>query len=348
MILPAVFSRKQQQIPSLMPVFRLTHRDDCAAPLLRHGQSQPARRTKMHRVDQFLGTLIVLSALTIPGCGKTIRSDATEQLILSDAVDRSVRNIDFSPLAGRECYLDTTYLKTTKSPTFVNADYLTSSLRNQVLAAGCHLVEKEADAELIIEPRVGTLGADIHDVTYGIPSNNVLSQAASVAAATTAAAPLATPIAAIPEISVARREDQTAAAKLAVFALDAETKLPVWQSGISVANSSARDWWILGIGPFQNGSIYDKTQFAGRKFRLPLIGSTKDSEQHQAISLDEKYVFAPPKPEVPAPEIELTSGEESASKGESANPSGEPNPAPAAEETPATAKKKQAPAAKKK
>jgi len=274
----------------------------------------------------------MFAALLLSGCGKTIRSDATEQLILSDAVDRSVRNIDFTPLSGRDCYLDTTYIKATKNPTFVNAEYLTSSLRNQVLAAGCRLVQKEADAELIIEPRVGTLGADIHDVTYGIPSNNVLSQAASVAAATTASAPLAAPIASIPEISVARREDQTAAAKIAVFALDAKTKLPVWQSGISVANSSARDWWVLGIGPFQNGSIYDKTQFAGRKFRLPLIGSSTDDEQRQAISLDEQYVFTPPRPEVPAPDIELTSGEEAGKK------AGEPKPAPAAETGSAAAK----------
>ena len=270
--------------------------------------------------------LAMLSGLLLSGCGKTIRSDATEQLILSDAVDRSVRNIDFSPLSGRDCYLDTTYIKATKSPTFVNSEYLTSSIRNQVLAAGCRLVEKETEAELIIEPRVGTLGADIHDVTYGIPSNNVISQAASVAAAATPSAPIAAPMASIPELSIARREDQTAAAKIAVFALDAKTKLPVWQSGISVANSNARDWWVLGIGPFQNGTIYDKTQFAGRKFRLPLIGSSPDDIQRQAISLDEQYVFTQPKPDVPAPEIELTSGEGAGKK------DGEPKPAPAAEE----------------
>ncbi len=143
-------------VPSALVVARRSH---CA----------PLRRCRQWMVL----LLAMLSGLLLSGCGKTIRSDATEQLILSDAVDRSVRNIDFSPLSGRDCFLDTTYLKTTKSPTFVNADYLTSSLRNQALAAGCHLVEKETEAELIIEPRVGTLGADIHDVTYGIPSNNV-------------------------------------------------------------------------------------------------------------------------------------------------------------------------------
>jgi hypothetical protein len=315
-----------------MPFFFRTRPPESGVPSALVGARRP-HCAPLRRCRQWVVLLLaMLSGLLLSGCGKTIRSDATEQLILSDAVDRSVRNIDFSPLSGRDCFLDTTYLKTTKSPTFVNADYLTSSLRNQALAAGCHLVEKETEAELIIEPRVGTLGADIHDVTYGIPSNNVISQAASVAAAATPSAPIAAPMASIPEISIARREDQTAAAKIAVFALDAKTKLPVWQSGISVANSSARDWWVLGIGPFQNGSIYDKTQFAGRKFRLPLIGSTPDDEQRQAISLDEQYVFTPPKPEVPAPEIELTSGEEAEKK------DGEPKPAPAAEEAPAEKK----------
>lgn len=273
---------------------------------------------------------VILITLLLSGCGKTIRSDATEQLILSDAVDRSIRNIDFTPLAGRECFLDTSYIKTTKSPTFVNAEYLTSSLRNQALAAGCRLVEKADEAELIIEPRVGTLGADQHDVTYGIPSNNVLSQAASVAAATTGAAPAAAPIAAIPEISIARREDQTAAAKIAVFAFDAESRLPVWQSGISVANSKARDWWFFGIGPFQNGTIYDKTRFAGTRFRLPLIGSRPVDDERQAVSMDEKFVFTPGAPAVAAPEIELTGGEDVGDT-DTAAESSEPVPAPAAE-----------------
>ena len=277
----------------------------------------------------------VLCGVLISGCGKTIRNDATEQLILSDAVDRSVRNIDFSPLATRKCYLDTTYIKATKSPTFVNSEYLTSSIRNQALAAGCLLVEKETEAELIIEPRVGVLGADQHDVTYGLPSNNAVTQAASFASTTAVGAPYAAPLTSLPEISIVRREDQTAAAKVAVFAIDAKTKLPVWQSGISVANSRARDWWFFGVGPFQNGTIYKKTRFAGERFRLPLIGSSPDDIQRQAISLDEEYVFTPPKPVVPAPEIKLTSGEgaEQAEKKE-----GEPKQAPAAEEAPAATK----------
>jgi hypothetical protein len=269
-------------------------------------------------LNRLLNALLgLVTILMLSGCGKTIRNDATEQLILSDAVDRSIRNIDFSPLSGRDCYLDTKYIKATKSPTFVNSEYLTSSIRNQILAAGCRLVDDLKDAELIIEPRVGTLGADMHEVTYGIPSNNVLSQAASVAVATTGAAPAA-PIAAIPEISVARREDQTAAAKVAVFAFDAETNRPVWQSGMSVANSNARDWWVFGVGPFQNGTIYDRTRFAGSRFKLPLVGSAGDGGRRQAISLDEEYVFTTPEAPVPAPEIELTSGESPSAESEEA------------------------------
>ncbi|MBI1311490.1 hypothetical protein GC176_09295 [bacterium] len=280
----------------------------------------------------------LLAGLLLSGCGKTVRSDATEQLILSDAVDRSIRNIDFSPLNGRDCYLDTTYIKTTKSPTFVNAEYLTSSLRNQALAAGCRLVEKETDAEVIIEPRVGVLGADQHEVTYGFPSNNVVTQAASVAAATTTAAPVAAPIASLPEISLARRAEQTAAAKVAVFAFDAKTKSPIWQSGMSVANSRSRDWWLFGIGPFQSGTIYDKTRFAGTRFRLPLAGSPTADEPRQAISLDQQYVFTPRASTVPAPDIKLTSGETAAAAESDADgkaSSTEPQPAPPAEELPA-------------
>ena len=45
------------------------------------------------------------------GCGTTKWSDsprtATEQLLISDAVDRAISEIDFSALADKDVYLDT-------------------------------------------------------------------------------------------------------------------------------------------------------------------------------------------------------------------------------------------------
>jgi len=242
-----------------------------------------------------LRLVLLLALLVCIGCGKTVQRNATEQLIMSDAVDKSIRSIDFSPLAGKVCYLDTTYLKNIKSITFVNAEYIIGTLRNQLIAAGCQIVDDQKDAELIVEARAGALGTDLHEVVYGIPQNNLISAAATLM-------PTVPPVPAIPEIALMRRDTQNAAAKVAVFAFDAKSGYAVWQSGTEMARSVARDYWVFGAGPFQSGTIYDRPRFAGVRLRLPLLGDNDDDQRRQAISHDEEFVFASPPPApVPVP-----------------------------------------------
>jgi hypothetical protein len=85
-----------------------------------------------------------LVGLLLAGCGTTKSQRATEQLLMSDAVDRSVASIDFRPLSGKRVFLDTKYLQNLKSSDFVNTEYVTSSLRQQMLSAAC-LLEESAD-----------------------------------------------------------------------------------------------------------------------------------------------------------------------------------------------------------
>ena len=115
------------------------------------------------------------------GCSYSRQRLATEQLLLSDAVDQAVSKIDFSSLAGRRVFLDPQYLQNVNGVGFVNGPYVISSLRQQMSAAGCLLQDKATEAEFVVEARVGTLGADSYDVTYGVPSNanNTVASAAS-------------------------------------------------------------------------------------------------------------------------------------------------------------------------
>lgn len=260
---------------------------------LLHGMIRCARRG-----ERLVWPILFSVVLLLSGCGKTLRNAATEQLILSDSVDRAIRSIDFSPLARRTCYVDTTYLKTVKSASFVNADYVLSSVRNQLAAAGGILATSKTDAEIIVEPRLGVLGANENEVTYGIPSSNLISQAASIV-------PTAPPVPTIPEISLARKNDQMAATKLAIFAYDSETGNPVWQSGVSTARSNAKDTWLFGVGPFQSGTIYEKPRFAGVRIKLPLIGDKDGDKRRQAVSHDEEFVFNQPPNLMPAPDDEI-------------------------------------------
>ncbi len=219
------------------------------------------------------------------GCGTTKERTASEQLVLSNSVDRAVAVIDFSPISGLECWLDTSNIKAgSKQTSFVNDGYIISSLRNQLAAAGCRLIENREDAEVIVEARVGTLGSNAHEITYGFPSNNLLSQAAAFV-------PSAPPVPPLPNISLAEKENQTGAAKIAVFAYDAKSGAAVWQSGIATARSNGRDTWILGVGPFQSGDIYKKRHFAALRLRMPLVGSRDPAVEGQQVSLDQPFDF---------------------------------------------------------
>jgi hypothetical protein len=77
--------------------------------------------------------------------------------------------------------------------------------------------------------------------------------------------PNAPPLPAIPELSVARKHHQRAAAKVAAFAYHRETHEAVWQSGLMVSSANERDTWIMGAGPFESGALHDRTEFAGTR-----------------------------------------------------------------------------------
>ena len=196
--------------------------------------------------------LIVLAS----GCGTTRSYTATEQLVMSDAVDRCIGRIDFRHLSGSKVYLDTSYLRHVKGEGFVNAEYVTSALRQQIVAAGCLIQDANVEAEIVIEARIGTLGQDDHRVTFGVPETNVLASAAALI-------PGAPAIPRTGELAFARREAREAAVKVAAFAYDRETRTPIWQSGVDSSLATATDTWVMGIGPFQGGTVREQTKLAG-------------------------------------------------------------------------------------
>lgn len=235
-----------------------------------------------------LGLLTVFFAV---GCGTTKSRLAIDQLLVSDAVDLAIADIDFGAMAGQKVFFDDKYIKNIKGIGFVNSEYIISSLRQQMVAADCRLQDDDEEADFIVEARVGTLGTNGHEVVYGVPANNALSTAANLV-------PNAPAIPAIPELALAKKDAHLGAAKLAVFAYERESRRPVWQSGISQAKSTAQDIWVLGAGPFQRGSVYDGTQFAGSRIRIPRRNHDGTPAEAPSISYNEQFYFpraiAPP------------------------------------------------------
>lgn len=226
--------------------------------------------------------MLIVCALMHAGCGTTRSTDttrtATEQLLISDAIDRAVQNVNVHTLAGQTVFLDDSRLGEV-----VDRNYLISTLRQHLLASGCALRAERDQADYIVEARAGAIGTDRNDLLFGVPSMNVPQ-----------IFPMQPVPAAIPEVPIAKRRDQRGIAKIAVFAYHRETGMPVWQSGVAHQESSANDVWILGAGPFQRGTIYEGTAFAGNTIGHDESDDEKGEKRRPQIDLAHARVFTTP------------------------------------------------------
>lgn len=207
-----------------------------------------------------LGILALTLAAT--GCGTTRVTDtsrtATEQLLISHAVDDVVSHIDFRVLAGQRVFFDPQYIEKT-----ADGGYVVSSLRQQLLAHGAFLQEDRAKASIIVEARSGALGTDRQDVMIGVPQMTLPAMYPGVPSL-------------IPEIPFAKKTQQRGIAKIAVYAYHRSTGRPVWQSGTVQEDATARNTWVLGAGPFRRGSMSENL---GRLLPdLPLVAGAEERE----------------------------------------------------------------------
>jgi hypothetical protein len=202
------------------------------------------------------------------GCGTTrvtnTQRAATEQLLVSNAVDQSVSQLDFRALAGKTVYFDAQYLAS--GP---DQGYVVSSLRQQLLACGCLLQENRAQATYVVEARSGGIGTDQHSLLFGVPQMNVPSVVPGQPSL-------------IPEIPLAKRVDQRGVAKIAVFAYNRRTGRPVWQSGVVHAEGTSKDTWVLGAGPFRRGTLGEPTDIVGQQVSIPLLSGKEGGKEESA------------------------------------------------------------------
>lgn len=178
-----------------------------------------------------------LSAAVLTGCTSTKTSNtartAKEQLLISNSVDQSLNRVDFKAFRGQSVFLDEKYLEA------VDKNYIVSSLRHRVLTAGAQLVDKKEDATVVLEARSGGVGTDTTDMFLGMPGIQL---------------PGPVPIS-LPEIKVVSKSTQTGTAKIGLVAYDAKSNTMLGDGGVALARSDDNNWYVLGVGPFQNGSV---------------------------------------------------------------------------------------------
>lgn len=198
---------------------------------------------------------MAVCVVALLGCGTTKWSDtgrtATEQLLISSAMDSVLDDFDFSPLSGRKVFIKDEGVAST------DKGYLLSLLRQQLAANGVFIQEKKDDAEYILEVSTGAVGTNRYDLMYGVPETSVPA-VLTLGTATS-----------IPEIPFVKRTDQKAQIKLTMWAYHKETGAIIWQSGEKIETASIRNRWIFGAGPFTNSSFNEKTEVGGNAVDVP-------------------------------------------------------------------------------
>ncbi|HAD60932.1 MAG TPA: hypothetical protein DCG12_16960 [Planctomycetaceae bacterium] len=197
-----------------------------------------------------------LGLLLLTGCTSTATTNtartAREQLLLSSAVDQSLRKVDFAPLQGQKVFVEEKYLECVDKP------YIIGSVRHRVLRSGAGLVSDAKDADVVLEVRSGGVGTDSSESFVGIPEITLPGMLT------------------LPEVRVAERKSQYGYARLGMVLYDQKTGQVLGDGGIALAETDNRNSYVMGIGPFQNGSLLDEVDMGvntvprNRQPRIPM------------------------------------------------------------------------------
>lgn len=192
---------------------------------------------------------ITCACTSFLGCAVTSKSNtsrtASEQVLLSSAIDRSLSNVSFQQLSQRNVFVDDKYLDS------VDKGYLVGSVRHKVLASGGRLVGEAAGADVVLELRSGGVGTDMEQSFIGIPAIGVPGL----------------PIE-LPEVKLVSRDTQKGTAKIGIVAYDPKSGAAFGLGGESTALANNENLYVLGIGPFKSGTVKEQMDNA--------VGSNKN------------------------------------------------------------------------
>jgi hypothetical protein len=187
--------------------------------------------------------LLILAAIiagTAVGCttARTTNTARTarEQLLISNAVDRALAKIDFAAFQGSKLYVEEKYLDC------IDKGYLLGSLRHRAMLNGASLVAKAEEADIVLEIRSGGIGTDTADSFVGTPEIVLPGMLT------------------LPEVRLIARNNQSAMAKIGLVAYDAKTNRLLGDGGVSSSLSRDNNWYVLGVGPYQNGEVRTEIQ----------------------------------------------------------------------------------------
>ncbi|MCA9030665.1 MAG: hypothetical protein KDA66_07645 [Planctomycetaceae bacterium] len=223
-----------------------------------------------------LGLLLGASTFVV-GCStaqtsNTARS-STEQLLVSNAIDQSLNKIDFSTVAGYSVYLNDAYVDC------VDKNYVIGAVRHRILNSGGRLVANADEADIVLELRSGGVGTSMSESYVGIPEITLPGMLA------------------LPEVRLLERKSQHGIAKLGLVAYDPKTNQILGSGGTSLAQSDDSNWYVVGIGPYQNGSIRNEIESSTTGFAAQVRNRLPNQVVFDQPERPAGLVVDPPAPE---------------------------------------------------
>lgn len=185
---------------------------------------------RMQSVAKISASLIVLAAFATACHSVRItepQRTASEQLLLSTAIDKAVKDIDLSSLKGKTIFFDGTYFES------YDDGYAAGTIREAISKAGGRLIADRGAADLIVEARSGAVGIDSRDSLFGLPELDIPIPFAGQVQT--------------PELALYKAQHADSIAKFALLSYEAESGDFVNATGSMVGKAKFHHYKILGF-----------------------------------------------------------------------------------------------------
>lgn len=177
----------------------------------------------------------VLLTMALAGCTTVRLSEpkqtATEQLLISAAIDNVVTQLTPEIPPGSKVFVDPQFVDTAPPDAALYPKYAIGAIRDRLLQQGALLVHERKAADVVVEPRSGAQSINHDTFLVGIPNF-----------------PIPIPLVGtvhFPEIALFKRDRQTGVAKLAITAYGQTTGKLTASTGPKVGASDRTQFVIL-------------------------------------------------------------------------------------------------------
>ena len=193
----------------------------------------------MKSYKPYSGFILLAAIVFFSGCTTTRTTNTArtgmEQLLISNAVDQTLNKVALPEVSGRKVFVDDKYLES------VDKGYILGSLRQRLLTNGAHVVDAKEGSDITMEIFSGGVGTDNVESYLGVPGLTVPGMPVE-----------------IPEVRLYEKKSQFGTAKLGMVAYATTSGDMLMNSGRSLARADDSRWSVMGIGPFQEGTVREE------------------------------------------------------------------------------------------